>query len=209
VQKLNKTTGDIMKTVKMFAVILSLVLFPFQPELSAHCDGEDGPVVIAAKKALDEENVNYVLVWVQKEDEKDIIEAYDKTIAVRKLDPSAKELSDKYFFDTVVRLHRMGEGASFTGVKPAGYNNDPSVKAADNTLEGSKLTELYKLLTEEIHNGLHAAYERVESLKDYDRNNVEAGREYVAAYVHYLHYVEGIYKAAKIEGGHGNEEHKH
>jgi hypothetical protein len=197
-----------MKKLKIFCLYVMIFLLALSPDILAHCDGEDGPVVTAAKKALDEENVNLVLIWVQKADEQDIIEAYNKTISVRKLDPSARELADKYFFDTVVRLHRMGEGATFTGVKPAGYNDDPSVRAADRVVDGSPLTEVYKMLNSELHKGLHAAYERVESLKDFDKNDTEAGREYVAAYVNFLHYVEGIYKAANFESS-GDENHKH
>jgi hypothetical protein len=51
----------------------------------AHCDGLDGPVVKAAQKALSESNVNLVLIWVQKEDETEIRRAFEKTLAVRKL----------------------------------------------------------------------------------------------------------------------------
>jgi hypothetical protein len=198
---------DIMKKQNLFTLFLLMFLFVMPVNISAHCDGVDGPVVKAAKKALDEENVNLVLVWVQKDDEAKIKETFDKTLKVRKLDPSAKDLADKYFFETVVRVHRMGEGASFTGVKPAGYNNDPSVLQADKIIEGNELKDLYKMLNEELHNGLHNAYEKVEAAKNYDKNDVEAGREYVAAYVNFLHYVEGVYKAAHSKGGH--EEHNH
>jgi Family of unknown function (DUF6448) len=51
----------------------------------AHCDGLDGPVVKAAQKALSESNINLVLIWVQKEDETEIRRAFEKTLAVRKL----------------------------------------------------------------------------------------------------------------------------
>jgi hypothetical protein len=53
----------------------------------AHCDGLDGPVVQAAQQALETNNVNLVLIWVAKADEPEISEAFQKTIAVRKLDP--------------------------------------------------------------------------------------------------------------------------
>jgi hypothetical protein len=66
----------------------------------AHCDGLDGPVVQAAQQALQTNNVNLVLIWVAKDDEPEIIKAFQKAIAVRKLDPQAKELADLYFFET-------------------------------------------------------------------------------------------------------------
>ena len=73
---------------------------------SAHCDRLDGPVVAAARKALDTGNVNLVLVWVQKKDDAEIRKHFDKTVAVRKAGGQAKELADMYFFETLVRIHR-------------------------------------------------------------------------------------------------------
>ena len=77
----------------------------------AHCDGLDGPVVNAARKALATNNVNYVLVWVQKENEPELRTVFQQTLAVRKLSPESQALADRHLFETVVRLHRAGEGA--------------------------------------------------------------------------------------------------
>jgi uncharacterized protein DUF6448 len=87
----------------------------------AHCDGMDGPVVKAAQKALQTGDVNLLLIWVQKKsDEAEIQKVFAETMAMRKLGPDAKALADRYFFETLVRLHRAGEGAPYTGLKPAG-----------------------------------------------------------------------------------------
>ena len=43
----------------------------------AHCDGLDGPVVMAARKALETGNVNLVLIWVQKASEPEIRTAFE------------------------------------------------------------------------------------------------------------------------------------
>jgi len=104
----------------------------------AHCDTLDGPVVAAARKALDTGNVNLVLLWVQKKDETDIRNHFQKTVAVRKAGGQAKELADMYFFETLVRIHRAGEGAGYTGLKPAG-KIEPPIAAADKSLETGKL----------------------------------------------------------------------
>src|SRR5512136_371299 len=90
-------------------ILLSFLLFGSNKVL-AHCDGMDGPVVTAAKKALETGDANPVLIWVQKKDEGEIRKAFQKTLAVRKLSPEAKELGDMYFFETLVRIHRAGEG---------------------------------------------------------------------------------------------------
>jgi hypothetical protein len=192
-----------MKEIKIIPIfIVVMLLFALTILLAsgafAHCDGLDGPVVIAAQKALESGNVTPVLIWVQKRDENAITEAFQKTLAVRKLDPKAKDLADRYFFETLVRLHRAGEGAPYTGLKQAGRDLGPAVPAGDRALEEGKLQPLAKLLMQTIEKGLHEQFEQAMSRKKFKADDVEAGREYIEAYVKYIHYVERLYEAAKV-----------
>ena len=195
-------------------MILLSIFFIGSSRTFAHCDGLDGPVVTAAKKALDTDDVNLVLIWVQKKDEGEIRKAFQKTLAVRKLNPEAKELADMYFFETLVRIHRAGEGAPYTGLKPAGRDLGPAIPAADKAVIDGKLEPLYKLLTNKIHDGLHDKFEGVLKKKNFKKDDVEAGREFIEAYVIFIHYVEGLYEAAgkAVHGHHPEPEggaHKH
>lgn len=193
------------------ALVLSVGLFAilaFGPApVFAHCDGMDGPVVTAARKALESGNVNLVLIWVQKADEGDLTKAFERTLAVRKLNPEAKELADTYFFETLVRVHRAGEGALYTGLKPAGRDLGPAIPAADKALQEGSVDPLVKLLTEAVQHGVNEYFAAANAKKAFDKNDVEAGRKYVQAYVPFLHYVERIYEATKAPAhGHFHEE---
>ncbi|MBI3042563.1 MAG: hypothetical protein HYY78_07025 [Betaproteobacteria bacterium] len=162
----------------------------------AHCDTLDGPVVAAARKALDTGNVNLILVWVQNKDEAEIKNQFQKTVAVRKAGGQAKELADMYFFETLVRIHRAGEGAGYTGLKPAG-RIEPPIAAADRSLETGKLQDAAKLISKRTEEGLHRNFEDVMKKKKYNPNDVAAGRAFASAYVEYTHYVERLYNAAE------------
>src|SRR4030042_2975528 len=111
-----------------------------------HCDTMDGPLIGDAKKAIEQNNVNYVLKWVLPDNEEEIKEAFNLIMKVRELGSEAKELSDKYFFETLVRIHRSGEGVPFTGIKPSGTPIDEKIKAADKSIELGNLTPLEKLV---------------------------------------------------------------
>lgn len=162
----------------------------------AHCDGLDGPVVKAAKNALQTGNVNLVLIWVQQKDEPEIRAAFEQTSLVRKQSPEAQALADRSFFETLVRVHRAGEGASYTGLKAAGRDLGPAIPAADRALEAGAVGPLQDLLADAVRRGLQAHFEALSALKGYDPNNVAAGRRYVQAYVEYIHYVERLHEAA-------------
>lgn len=173
----------------------------------AHCDGMDGPVVKAARQALENGNVNMVLIWVSKKDEREVRRAFEKTMTVRKLSPEAGSLADMYFFETVVRVHRAGEGAPYTGLKPAGRDLGPAIPAADAALESGSAEELLGLLNKALQEGMRTHFRDALSKKDFNRDDAEAGRAYVKAYVEYIHYVERIYQAAQVAArGHYHED---
>lgn len=172
----------------------------------AHCDGLDGPVVKAAKNALQAGNVNLVLIWVQQKDEPEIRAAFQQTLQVRKQSPEAQALADRSFFETLVRIHRAGEGASYTGLKSAGRDLGPAIPAADRALEGGTVGPLQDLLVDAVRRGLEEHVETLTALKGYDPNDVAAGRRYVQAYVEYIHYVERVHEAATTSAtGHYDE----
>lgn len=165
---------------------------------SAHCDSLDGPVITEAKAALQKGEVTPLLKWVGPEQEAEIREAFRKTLAVRSKGAQAKELADSYFFETLVRLHRAGEGAPYTGLKPAGHT-DATVAAADRAIAAGQVDELAAELGRAAEQGVRARFARVLAAKPHQNESVEAGREYVEAYVTFVHYVEGLHQT--IAGG--------
>jgi hypothetical protein len=165
--------------------------------VSGHCDTMDGPVVKAAQKSLQSGNVNYVLVWVRPEDEASIRSAFQRTLQVRKQGLAALELADLWFFETLVRVHRQGEGAPYTGLKPAGLTEHPAVAAADRALAQGSITELEQLLTHAVSVGLRERFQSALAHRDFTVNDIARGRAYVHAYVPLIHYAEAIYDLAR------------
>ncbi len=194
-----------------FGLVFVSLFFLGYPAVSlAHCDGMDGPVVKAAQKALESGSANLILLWVQKKDESEVKEAFQKTLAVRKLGAEARELADHYFFETLVRIHRAGEGAPYAGLKPAGRDLGPAIPAADRAIDDGSVKPLLRLLTASLQVGVREQFKKVMANKRFDRDNVEAGRAYVKAYVEYIHYVERLYEAAEPQTeGHFSEPGAH
>ncbi len=187
----NRNHSGFFHKAGRLAFLAALMLIMSTGVTLAHCDTMDGPVIKDARLALSENNINYALKWIQEADEAELKEAFDLTMKVRKLGPEAQTLADRYFFDTLVRIHRMGEGVGFTGVKPAGTPVDERILAADKAIEAGNLTPLAGKVPVEKKHELHILFDRVMALKNYDINNVKAAREYVAAYVSFFKFAEG------------------
>lgn len=185
------------KLLSLSAAILTGVLVLTPLMAFAHCDTLDGPVVMTARAALEKGDVTPVLKWVKKEHEGEIREAFKKTLAVRAKGPEARDLADMYFLETLVRVHRAGEGAPYTGLKPAGTELGPAVVGSDNALVSGSVDGLVKLIGDVAAAGVRERFSRAYEAKKHADESVEAGREYVEAYVSFVHYAERLYEAAK------------
>lgn len=161
----------------------------------AHCDSVDGPVVKAARAAIEQQNVALVLGWVRPQDEAEIREAFARALKARNAGGEARSLADRWFYETVVRVHRAGEGEPYTGLKPAGYEPPEGIIAADRALEGGTGRALASRVSERVADAVRRRHERVQALADHDPADVEATRAYVRAYVEYIHFVAGILDA--------------
>ncbi|CAL8972832.1 hypothetical protein CELL_01394 [Cellulomonas sp. T2.31MG-18] len=155
---------------------------------SAHCDTEDGPVVKAGRRALISGDVNHALAWVHAADEDEVRTAFAAVAAG--LGPE-RVGADRRFLETLVRLHRAGEGAGFDGIKPSGTPQPPAVTAADRALETGSLVPLHGLVHADRWQGVVERFAAASALKDHDNGDLPAARAAVAAYVDYVHYAAG------------------
>ncbi|WP_279342376.1 DUF6448 family protein [Geotalea sp. SG265] len=196
-----------MKTMKIMTTVAVLVLvMAVCNHAGAHCDTLGGPVVQDARKALAARDVTPVLKWVQAKDEKQVKTSFARAMAAQgKKQQQAEEMK---FFESMVRIHRAGEGAAFTGLKPAG-TVEPVIAMADKALEQGSADGLITMVDGTVNKGIRERFQRVaEALKHKDEN-VAKGREYVAAYVDYTHYLERLQQSAGETGAHrgGTKEH--
>lgn len=189
-------------TLAGYGLITAILAWVFAPQTGhAHCDTLDGPVVVAARTALDKGDVTPVLKWVHKENEGEINKAFQRALGVRKLSPQAKELADMYFFETLVRIHRAGEGAPYTGLKPAGQV-EPVIAAADNAIKNGSVDDLAKEVSALVISGIRQRFDRLMQTKKHKDETVALGREYVEAYVEFVHYVERLHNDASGSAAH-------
>ncbi|MHB9025502.1 MAG: DUF6448 family protein [Armatimonadota bacterium] len=193
-----------MVRMGLVAALLAAGMWLAQPA-RAHCDTMDGPVVGDAQAALAKGDVTPVLKWVKPANEAEIKAAFTKTLAVRRLGADAKELADRYFFETLVRVHRAGEGAPYTGLKPAGAPLEPGVKSADTALATGSADALIKETTAAVAQGIRQRFTKVKAAKEHADHTVDAGRKYVEAYVEYVHYVERLHHTAAGGAAHHAE----
>jgi Family of unknown function (DUF6448) len=183
-------------------IVAVLVLMVAPSTALAHCDTMDGPVVKAAQQAVRTRNINFVLIWIQQKDEVEVRQAFQQTIIVRRLSREARQLADQFFFETVVRLHRAGEGQSYTGLKPAGTDLGAVIPAADRAIDNNAIEPLLKLFPDINRQEIISRFNEVITSKNFRTNDVVAGRQYVGAYTSFLEYIEQLYERISAKHHH-------
>jgi len=157
----------------------------------AHCDSYDGPVIKDALKALDQNNVELVLKWIGPQQEEEVIFLFEKAYQLKNGDKQLYTIVEKYFLETLVRLHRETEGAPYTGLKPAG-SMTPLVEMADKSIANKSAEEVIDAVTTHLEQVLRERYATVSKLSKSKNNSVKEGRAYVEAYVAYTHTLEAL-----------------
>lgn len=167
---------------------------------SAHCDSLNGPIIPEARAALEKADITPLLKWVRPEHEAEIRKAFDKTVSVRAASAEVKEVADWYFFETLIRLHRAGEGAPYTGIKDTPV--EPIVALAEKALSSGSVDGMLQALNSHMGRTIREKFDKVADTAKHKADSVAAGRAYVDAYVTYIHLVEGIHDAILADSGH-------
>ena len=174
-----------------------------------HCDSLDGPVVKAAQLALQAENIALILPYVKEEGEAEVVEAFQRVLPLRQNGAAMREVADRYFFETVVRVHRAGEGAPYTGLKPAGLSVGPIIPVAERAFETESPDELIRTLTDFVGAEVRKRFERAMHWKQHQAEGVPQAREYVEAMLGLQVWSHQLYLAALSEPHGEGHAHEH
>ena len=87
----------------------------------------------------------------------------------------------------------------------AGEDVDPAVEDADKALEDGSIEVVVRLVTADVAAGIRRRHQETLARKKRADQSIELGREFVEAYVEYVHFVENIHLAATTRGAHHAE----
>lgn len=166
----------------------------------AHCDTMNGPLIPEAKAALEAGDVTPILKWIQTDNESEVRAAFGKAVADRGQGTETKGQADQLFLETLVRLHREGEGAPYTGINDEAV--PPIVALGDHALATGSADAMIQKMSHHMAQGVQEKFDRVLAAAENKDKSVELGREYVEAYVVFMHYIEGIHATLLSAGGH-------
>ena len=97
-------------------------------------------------------------------------------------------------------MHRAGEGAAYTGLKPVGIDFGPVIPAAEKAIASGDLDNVRSILVDELQHGLNARFEHIlytrsSVLEPKNPAEVAAARDRVSAELGFVTFAEGMRQA--------------
>ncbi len=174
----------------------------------------DNKVIEAARQALDTEMVEFALAFVPKGQELEIIEAFEKTIKVRKHGPVSADLAERYFFDTILRAHRSSLRRA-TKQQRMVLSFDELDQIADDAIATGYPEELIESFRNILEEEIAARLRTISELEKDKNAGVEKGRNFATAMLAFKEWTFQLYEKAKSpmpevsEEAYKPQEHSH
>jgi hypothetical protein len=165
-------------------------------------------VVTAARQALEAGEEDLVLPFVPEDGEAEVRAMFAAVRQVRGLGDAARDVADRLFFETVVRVHRAGEGAPYTGLKPAGSDVGPAIPLAERAIATGSSDELADYLTGVLRDELKHRLEKLNTLAAAKDQSLSDARGYVEAMLGFQVYSHHLLVAMHAPA-HGDAGHRH
>jgi Family of unknown function (DUF6448) len=165
--------------------------------------------VTAARQALARSDVDVVLPYVPVDCETEVRDAFHRAVKARALGPEARDVADRWFFETVVRVHRAGEGAPFTGLKPAGLDVGPVIPAAERSLASGSTDELIGVLCDSVRSQAEQRHGHAMALKEQATESTATARAYVEAMLGLQMWAHALYRQVMTDPHARSGAHEH
>jgi hypothetical protein len=152
-------------------------------------DEMQGPVVKAAKMALDTGNVNYILIWLPEESENTLKNLLEKTCCKRSSRMNMQKQAYDWYFATVNRFFNTGRLRDDLTIYFGGFTEKPLDLKIHNATESGNFEEIREIIPITHQAEAKQRFLHVMNMRNHSVNNIAAGRAYVSAFIDFNWYV--------------------
>jgi len=167
-------------------------------------DAGNGPVIKAAKMALETGNPNYILIWIPEESENTLKNLLEKTCCERGVQKNTGDRAINWYFETVNRFHYAGRCPHYTRMKSDRLYGNQIIPDVEGAIETGNFEKIIARIPDSHVADARERFHRIRNKRNYDINNIADGRAYVSAFITFIEYVRNL-----SSGSAGNEGRVH
>jgi hypothetical protein len=154
-------------------------------------DEMQGPVVKAAKMALETGNANYIMIWLPEESEKTLKNLLEKTCCTRSSRMIVQKQVYDWYFEMVNRFFNAGRPRDYLTIH-GGLAEKPLDLKVDKAIESGNFAEIREIIPITYEAEAKQRFLHVMHMRNYPVNNIAAGRAYVSAFFDFNQYIHDL-----------------
>lgn len=161
----------------------------------------NGPVMRAAKMALETGNVDYILIWVPEESANTLKNLLEKTCCERTTRRKARNHSVEWYMQTINRLHSEYFRPHDLNISTKTAEERRTILQVEKACETGNFDEIATVMQVTSDEEIRRRFNEVLDKSDYDVDNIAAGRAYVSAFTDFIACVNSSRSGSRREAG--------
>jgi hypothetical protein len=106
-----------------------------------------------------------------------------------------------WYFETVNLLHSANKRALYSRLKPGGLDDSPIVPNVERAIETGNFEKIIGFIPNAHAEDERERFHHVMDKRNYNRNNIAAGRAYVSAFIDFVAYLHILCTSIPSEEG--------
>lgn len=146
----------------------------------------EGPVMHAAKMAIETGNPKYIQVWIPEESENTLKNLLEKVCCERTLQNDPNNPAAAWYFSTVRRLHAAHYGPQNLDISLKTPEEKRIILIAEKACEGGNFDEITTVVRNASWGEMRQCFHDLMKLRNYDVEDTAAGRAFVWAFAAFV-----------------------
>jgi hypothetical protein len=152
----------------------------------------DGPVISAAKRALETGNAHYILIWIPEESENTVKNLLEKAYCERYTQKNAYNHIVDWYFETINHLHSVHYGPYNLTISTKAPEEKTIIFLVERTCESGNFEEITTVIQDTPSGEMRQRFNDVMKKRNYGVENIAAGRVYVSAFTDFIAFVNNL-----------------
>jgi hypothetical protein len=161
----------------------------------------NGPVMRAAKMALETGNADHILIWVPEESENTLKNLLEKTCCERTTQRKARNHSIEWYLQTINRLHSEYYRPHDLNISTKTPEERKTILLVERACETGNFDEIATVMQITSDEEIRQRFNDVLNKSNYDMDNIAAGRAYVSAFTDFIACINSLRSGSRREAG--------
>jgi hypothetical protein len=155
-------------------------------------NSENGPVIRAAKMAMETGNASYILIWLPKEAENTLKNLLERTYCENRTRKNTQNHSIDWYFKSVNRLHSRYGWPDYPGMKFKETDEETIALMVERAFESGNFEEINSIIPLNHSGDARERFHKVMMKRNYSVDDIAAGRVYVSAFIAFIVYLHNL-----------------